>query len=279
MEIYHQYVKIRRQFGRWPRVVDEHAEMIADVRPNEEHAAAYVERSPVTTCAQVIPDMSEHEANTNEVLYSKHNINHEEGGWPKDVDYTEAEHTIRFRKKVEKDEDYIKTVVRLGTRTETRVMQNNAIDIYRQYFTSDSTDIVAEVCFKPVWWVLGPLSVPPGLTPGLSKGRLDEPHRLLSAATTCQHCDDAVRSDAHHTICEHGGLEWGGHEDCHCVCHHGFPAAARKHEPGLVRVGSCQPQHPRVLYATAQSGCQCQVQPEGPQHHRGWSVQWAVRCL
>lgn len=149
MEIYHQYVKLRRQFGRWPKVVDEHAEMIADVRPNEEHAAAYVERSPVTTCAQVIPDMSEHEANTNEVLYSKHNINHEEGGWPKDVDYTEAEHTIRFRKKVEKDEDYIKTVVRLGTRTEARVMQNNAIDIYRQYFTSDSTDIVAEVWLNP----------------------------------------------------------------------------------------------------------------------------------
>jgi hypothetical protein len=49
--------------------------------------------------AQVIPEMSEHDANTNEVLFSKHNINHEEGGWPKDVDYAEAEHTIRFRKK------------------------------------------------------------------------------------------------------------------------------------------------------------------------------------
>jgi dynein intermediate chain 2 len=53
MEIYHQYVKLRKQFGRWPKVVDEGAEMIADVRPNEEHAAAYIERSPVTTCAQV----------------------------------------------------------------------------------------------------------------------------------------------------------------------------------------------------------------------------------
>ena len=53
MEIYHQYVKLRKQFGKWPKVVDEGAEMIADVRPNEEHAAAYVERSPVTTCAQV----------------------------------------------------------------------------------------------------------------------------------------------------------------------------------------------------------------------------------
>ena len=94
---------------------------------------------------QVIPDMSEHEANTNEVLYSKHNINHEEGGWPKDVDYAEAEHTIRFRNKVEKDEDYINTVVRLGNRVEARVMQNNAIDIYQQYFTEEVADMVAEV--------------------------------------------------------------------------------------------------------------------------------------
>lgn len=144
MEIYHQYVKLRRHFGRWPKVVDEGAEMIADVRPNEEHAERYIERCPVTTCAQVVPDMSEHDANTNEVLYSKHNINHEEGGWPKDVDYTEAEHTIRFRKKVEKDEDYIRTVVGLGDRAEARAKQNNAIDIYQQYYTTGLTDVVAQ---------------------------------------------------------------------------------------------------------------------------------------
>lgn len=146
MEIYHQYVKLRRHFGRWPKVVDEGAEMIADVRPNEEHAERYIERCPVTTCAQVVPDMSEHDANTNEVLYSKHNINHEEGGWPKDVDYTEAEHTIRFRKKVEKDEDYIRTVVGLADRAEARAKQNNAIDIYQQYYTTGLTDVVAQAC-------------------------------------------------------------------------------------------------------------------------------------
>jgi hypothetical protein len=53
MEIYHQYVKLRKHFGKWPKVIDEGAEMIADIRPNEEHAAAYIERSPVTTCTQV----------------------------------------------------------------------------------------------------------------------------------------------------------------------------------------------------------------------------------
>lgn len=41
-------------------------------------------------------------------------MNHVEGGWPKDVNPNEVEQTIRFRKKVEKDEGYIQTVVRLG---------------------------------------------------------------------------------------------------------------------------------------------------------------------
>jgi dynein intermediate chain 2 len=41
-------------------------------------------------------------------------MNHLEGGWPKDVNPSEVEQTIRYRKKVEKDERYIQTVVRLG---------------------------------------------------------------------------------------------------------------------------------------------------------------------
>ncbi len=41
---------------------------------------------------------------------------------------------IRFRKKVEKDEDYIRTVVRLGGLVEDLIKQNNAIDIYEEYF-------------------------------------------------------------------------------------------------------------------------------------------------
>lgn len=39
---------------------------------------------------------------------------HLEGGWPKDIDFTEVEHTIRYRKKIEKDEDYINAIAQLG---------------------------------------------------------------------------------------------------------------------------------------------------------------------
>lgn len=42
-------------------------------------------------------------------------INHIEGGWPKDVNPLELEQTIRFRKKVEKDENYINAIKQLGS--------------------------------------------------------------------------------------------------------------------------------------------------------------------
>ena len=42
-------------------------------------------------------------------------VNHIEGGWPKDVNPLELEQTIRFRKKVEKDENYINTIMQLGS--------------------------------------------------------------------------------------------------------------------------------------------------------------------
>lgn len=41
-------------------------------------------------------------------------ILHTQGGWPKDVDVTDVEHTIRYRKKIEKDEEYAKSVKSLG---------------------------------------------------------------------------------------------------------------------------------------------------------------------
>lgn len=42
--------------------------------------------------------------------------------------------TYRYHKKVEKDEDYIRTVVYLGSVMENLVRQNNAIDIYEEFF-------------------------------------------------------------------------------------------------------------------------------------------------
>ena len=52
--------------------------------------------------------------NTESRSFSNQGIKHTEGGWPKDVDPSDAEHTIRYRKKVEKDEEYLRQVAGLG---------------------------------------------------------------------------------------------------------------------------------------------------------------------
>ena len=40
------------------------------------------------------------QANTTAVILANKAMNHVEGGWPKEVDCSEAEHVIRYRKKV-----------------------------------------------------------------------------------------------------------------------------------------------------------------------------------
>ena len=78
--------------------------------------------------------------NTERVEYISVGMYHQEGGWPKDVDPTEKEQTTRYRKKVEKDEEYIRQIKSLGDSVEHSIMQNNAVDIYQEYFSGEYAD-------------------------------------------------------------------------------------------------------------------------------------------
>jgi dynein intermediate chain 2 len=144
MEIYYMYTKLRRDFGRHPNFQDEPAEVLADIRPDANVKQDFIDRNPVITNVQVVQDMSEHEANTEMVEYRSSGMFHMEGGWPKDIDFTEVEHTIRYRKKVEKDEDYINAIAQLGAQVEELIKQNNAIDIYEEYFQGSNVDHSSE---------------------------------------------------------------------------------------------------------------------------------------
>ena len=57
-------------------------------------------------------------------------MTHAEGGWPKDVDYTEQNDKDRFLRKTWKDDDYKNTVKGLGPVIDRCVRQNNTINIY-----------------------------------------------------------------------------------------------------------------------------------------------------
>ena len=120
------------------------AQTLVDIRPDPELFGEFVDRAQCNSSVQVGPEYSEHEArlsgspsgctcrlvgrerpdtahrawaaqaNTQQILHRTQGMSHTEGGWPKDVDCTEAEHVIRFRRKIEKDEEYVRSIVTLG---------------------------------------------------------------------------------------------------------------------------------------------------------------------
>ncbi|XP_055096748.1 dynein axonemal intermediate chain 2 isoform X1 [Symphalangus syndactylus] len=144
MEIVYAYVKKRSEFGKQCNFSDRQAELNIDIMPNPELAEQFVERNPVDTGIQCSVSMSEHEANTERFEMETRGVNHVEGGWPKDVNPLELEQTIRFRKKVEKDENYVNAIMQLGSIMEHCIKQNNAIDIYEEYFNEEEAVEVTE---------------------------------------------------------------------------------------------------------------------------------------
>lgn len=61
-------------------------------------------------------------------------INHVEGGWPRDINRLDDEQTSRYRKKQEKDEQYVIQMKGLIKSCEHAIYQNNAVNLYETYF-------------------------------------------------------------------------------------------------------------------------------------------------
>uniref|UniRef100_A0A7N6FGR4 Dynein, axonemal, intermediate chain 2b n=2 Tax=Anabas testudineus TaxID=64144 RepID=A0A7N6FGR4_ANATE len=137
MEIVHVYTKLRGEFGRQCLFSDRPAELLVDVPPDPSLGLQFIQKTPRDQAVQACRDMSEHQVNTERFESDSCGINHVEGGWPKDVDPDEMEQTIRFRKKVEKDEGYMNSILQLGSIMEHCIRQNNAVDIYQLYFEDE----------------------------------------------------------------------------------------------------------------------------------------------
>ncbi|XP_065175345.1 dynein intermediate chain 3, ciliary-like [Sycon ciliatum] len=144
MEITSVYSKKRREFGRQCKFSDYTPPASKDgtIEPDPSLLDQYVFKNPCDAACQSAPEMSEHETNTERFETESHGMSHVEGGWPKDINIQEAEQTIRFRKKVEKDEVYMGVIQRLCNTMEHCIKQNNSIDIYEEYF-DDVEDNVA----------------------------------------------------------------------------------------------------------------------------------------
>uniref|UniRef100_A0A672FML7 Uncharacterized protein n=1 Tax=Salarias fasciatus TaxID=181472 RepID=A0A672FML7_SALFA len=114
MEVVHVYTRLRRELGRHCLFSDRNAELLADVPPEPDRGLRFLQRGRRDQGPQACRGMSEHQVNTERFESESRGINHVEGGWPKDLNPGDLEQTLRFRKKVEKDESYVNSILQLG---------------------------------------------------------------------------------------------------------------------------------------------------------------------
>ena len=130
MEVVHLYTKIRKDFGKHCKFSAVPATILGEVPVSDKFAKDYIMRNPSISMFDTAAHMSEHNANTARLITKSSSMRHVEGGWPKDVDFTEQSDQNRFRKKAEKDDDYKASVKALGPIVAKCMKQNNTINIF-----------------------------------------------------------------------------------------------------------------------------------------------------
>jgi len=138
MEINYVYQRLRKDFGRSAKqFADAPTTALHETIGNPDQFGEFLMPKLQSVGVQHVSDTSEHSVSTERFELKGEGVLHVDGGWPKDVDPNEAEQTIRYRKKVEKDEDFIKAIKSLAEVADTCLRQNSAIDIYQDYFDGE----------------------------------------------------------------------------------------------------------------------------------------------
>eukprot|EP00758_Cryptobia_borreli_P005824 Tbor_TRINITY_DN4997_c1_g1::TRINITY_DN4997_c1_g1_i1::g.9900::m.9900/K11143/DNAI2; dynein intermediate chain 2, axonemal len=149
-EISYSYSKKRREFGR---IVDFHPfdpDVLCECPPNQEIQEQYVRIDPYETEIQNIPTLTESQTNTERIVLKNKGQAHVEGGWPLGIDPTEFEEKMKYCKKIERDESYYTTCKQLiEGNMDGYLKQNNAIDIYGEYFTGGEGSIAEATSLSP----------------------------------------------------------------------------------------------------------------------------------
>ncbi|CAK0798141.1 unnamed protein product [Prorocentrum cordatum] len=134
------YMKKRKEFGRYCQFEDVDAQVHAQIDSNPASGNLYIERTIINAVLDNIPELSEHSVNTARVQMQNQIMLHVEGGWPKEVDYLEAQDTLKFKKRLEKNPSYIQSVRDLTKRATECLEQNNTIDLFEVYFESQEPE-------------------------------------------------------------------------------------------------------------------------------------------
>ncbi|KMY99050.1 uncharacterized protein Dsimw501_GD12783, isoform C [Drosophila simulans] len=139
------FKKERRSFGARVHFEDKD-EVVFTENSNPELVKSYILQNPVDRVTQYAGQTSLSVANTERATYKSTGITHNEGGWPKDINMHDPEQTVRYKRKIEKDENYITQVMNLTKPMEHYIHQNNAVNIYENYFENLDPAPLPEPC-------------------------------------------------------------------------------------------------------------------------------------
>ena len=140
---------MRRNKRNMPKFQD-FDELIISVPNNKlQYKKKYKVTTPVDTGVQNCIDICGNYVTTDNPALAHVGITHVEGGWPKDINRLDEEQTARYRKKQEKDEAYLNQMKGMIKACEHAIFQNNAINLYENYFDDlETIDLKEEYSSK-----------------------------------------------------------------------------------------------------------------------------------
>jgi len=138
------YMKKRKDFGRYCNFDDVEPKLLGQVDYYPLAGDMYIEQTILNVVLDNIPQFSEACVNTARVQTKSRAMMHEEGGWPKDIDANEAQDTMKWRKRLEKDPTFTNSVKQLAKQTVMCLEQNITIDLFEHYFLDEEPGFLPE---------------------------------------------------------------------------------------------------------------------------------------
>ncbi|XP_019886892.2 dynein intermediate chain 2, axonemal [Ooceraea biroi] len=145
MEIKQVFLKTRAEFGKQCIFNFYGPHMDEEIKPNPDEMTNYKVRTHCNAGVQNTKQLALHEAQTVGAETKSSGMFHFEGGWPKEINPRDEETTARFRRRIEKDEDWAPKLRNLFQQMERNILQNGALNIYQHYFD----DMVPTELVKP----------------------------------------------------------------------------------------------------------------------------------
>lgn len=105
MALQYTYVKERRQFGRTiPFFLV--TETAVDIPPVKKEGKSFLTKWTMDKSTEKRCQFAVASINTENAERASRGMCHVEGGWPKDIDMEDEEQTLRYKKKLQRSEEY-----------------------------------------------------------------------------------------------------------------------------------------------------------------------------